>query len=547
MRHVFDASKDDLQVFNSRDPLYRRKLWVRVVTPDSVWYHIFWGRIFATLAVIAVSGWLLTAAGAWAFVRFQRGYTGASYLDFAFYPLRKETYRKGLGEHYLKMGRIELEKRNYQQGYSYLQAGLARVPNDVTGRRLFAAAQIAFGRSDLAITTLVDGADYASADLDYLKLLFSLLLEQREDERTVTLAKKLLPAQPDSVLVHQFIALQMATAHFERGRYDDAERIVADWQLEKSLEGSILLAKCDWERGFPELTMLRLERETNRFPKRDELYLNLVRYHRELGHAGEARRYALLRNFNDPASPGPRIDVLQEYHNTGDKRAEQRDLAAYLNDFSGDSRALGLLAGFAVDSAQPDLAAQLVSLARERRYPVNAFNLAWAQSLIATQKYKAALDLTVEVLGKDGEKNDPTSSALASLRCVALYGLKDFTSAELMLNAFLGKANLRAYDALLLARQLRLLGSTASARAVLERAFVLDRLNQSALGELIRIDAETGNRGKLTENLPVFLQMRKPSRAILEEVLLKLDQPGDAPLREQVREVITRTSATPAP
>ncbi len=544
---MIDHSKDDLQSFNPRDPAYRFKLWVRVVTPDTIWVHVFWRRIAGTIVLLAVTGWLAAAAGVWSFVRFQRGYTDVRYLDLAFYPWRRADYRTGLGEHYLRTGREALEKKNYREGYALLQAGLTRLPHDVAGRRLLASTQVRFGRADLALVTLADGATLAHVDLDYLKLLFALLLETHEDDRLIALAKKLLPPQPDTVLAHQFIALQAATAHFERGRYDEAERLVAEWGLGNSLEGSILLAKCDWENGYPDLAMLRLESEIARFPKRDELYLHLVRYHRELGHAAEARRYALLRQFNDPASPGPRIDLLHTYHATDDKAAAQRELAAYLADFSADPQALVLLAWFAVDTIQPELAARLASLAHERSFPLNAFNLARVQSLLGAQKYQAALDLAVTAMREENEDNNQLASTLNGLRCLALYGLKEFARAELMLNSFLGQSNLRAGDALLLAKQLRLLGATASARAVLDRATVLDPLNQAALGELVRIDAEAGNRVKLAENLPKFLRLRKPSRAVLEETFLRLDQPADAPLRDQIRSALARASATPAP
>ena len=544
---VIDHSKDELLSFSPGHPDYRYKLWVRVVTPDSVWYHVFWRRIALALALLTLAGWLSAAAGVWAFVKLQRGYTDARYIDLVFYPWRQEDYRTGLGQHYLKTGRAALEKKNYREGYRLLQAGLTRVPNDVPGRRLLAYTQVHFGRADLALKTLAEGAELASADLDYLKLLFALLLETHEDERLIFLAKKLLPPEPDSVLTHQFIALQAATAHFERGRYDETERIVGEWRLGNSLEGAILLAKCDWERGYTDLAMVRLEREIARFPKRDELYLHLVRYHRSLGHADEARRYALLRQFNNPASPGPRIDLLHTYRSTDDLAAAQRELTTFLADFSADPSALILLAWFAVDTVQPALTARLTSLAHERSYPLNAFNLARVQANLAAQHYQVALDLALTALREENEDTPHLASTLNALRCLALYGLKDFSRAELMLNSFLGHANLRASDAVFLAKQLLLAGATASARSVLDRASMLDPLNQAALGELVRLDASLGNRNKLAENLPKLLRLRKPSRAVLEETLLRLDRPADAPLRDQIRAALTRASATPAP
>lgn len=542
-----DLSKDDLQDFNPHDPLYRGKLWIRVVTPDRIYHHFFPRRIAFAVAVLAVAGWLATATGAWAFVKYQRGYTAVSFLDLAFYPLRAAHYRTGLGQHYLKLGREELEKKNYRTGYSLLIAGLARVPDDVVARRLVAFTQVRFGRADQAVKTLAEGTLLATADLDYLKLLFALLHEAQEDDRIIALAQSLLPPQPDNVLAHQFVALQAATAHYERGRYDEAERVITSWRLHDSLEGEIILAKCDWERGFPELALRRLEGEVARFPKRDELYLQLVRFHRDLGHLDEARRYSLLRQLNDPAGPGPRIDLMRAYRASDDRAAENRELERYLTEFKSDPPSLLLLSWFAVDTIQPALAQRVRDLAHSRGFPVNAFNLSRVQAALAAQDYRSALAIADAALREEDEDNPNFAATLNGLRALACFGIKDTARAELLLGTFLSQTRLRAADALLLAKQLRLLGVPATARAVLDRAWVLDPLNQSALGELILIDAETGNREKLAENLPKFLRLRKPSRPILEETLLHLDQPADAPLRDQIRAAIARASATPAP
>jgi len=542
-----DLGKDELQSFNPRDPLYRGKLWVRVVTPDTVWHHVFWGRIALVLGALAVAGWLTAATGAWAFVRFQRGFTGVSFLDLAFFPLRAEHYRTGLGRDYVARGSAELEKKNYRDGYALLLAGLARLPDDVPTRRLVAITEVRLGLPHRALRTLSDGAARATNDLEYQKLLFALLLESQEDERVIALAQQLLPPKPDTVLSHQFIALQAATAHFHRGRYDEAERLLADWHLGNALEGAILLAQCDWERGATALALRRLEAELARFPRRDELYLQLIRFHRELGQLDEARRYALLRQLRDPVSPGPRIDLLRTYHATHDTAAENRELAAYLAEFKSNPPALVLLAWFAVDTAQPALAEQLHTLAVEQRFPLNAFNFARVQTALAAQDYRAALAHADTALREENEDNPNFASTLNGLRALALFGLKDHARAEVTLGTFLNRSRPRASDALLLARQLRLLGVPAQARAVLDRACAADPLNEAALAELVRLDAEAGDRTKLTENLPKLLRLRKPSRAALEETLLRLDQPGDAALREQIRTALARASSTPAP
>ena len=541
-----DLSKTSVSAFDPRDPSHRRKLWVRVKTPATAFYHIYWRRLALTLAALALVGWLAAAAAVWTYIRTNRDFADASYLNIAL-PWRWSEHRASLGRHYLARARIELEKQDYAAAYQHLTAGLARVPDDTPGRRLLAFVQIRIGRPDLALRTLSDGAQLAGADLDYLKLLFGLLLEAQQDDRVITLATSLLPPKPDAVLAHQFTALQAATAHFHRGRYDATEQLVSAWGLDRSLEGSILLARCDWERGYPDLALLRLENNLPRFPRRDELYVALIRYYRELGRTDAARQTALLRRFNDPASPGPRIDVLHTTRTTSEPAAIAREIDTYLTDFAADPQALVLLASFGSDTAQPALVQRTLALARSRKYLPNAFNLALVQSLVAATDYRGALTTAETALLEETDDNRFFTGTLDGLRALALFGLRDTERAELMLDSFLGTARLRAADALFLAQQLRLLGAVPSARRVLARAVVIDPLNQAALTELVRLDAGANDHTALAQNLPKLLAMRKPARTVLEECLLRLDQPAEDPLRAEIRSALDRVTRTPAP
>lgn len=542
-----DIFKSTPAAFDPELRIHRFKLWTRIKAPGAPhYYYVFWRRIAVFVSALALSGWLAAAAAVWSYFRTARDFPGVSYINIAF-PWRWSEHRASLGRHYLARAPIELKKQDYAAAYQLLTAGLARVPTDTASRRLLAFVQIRYGRPDLALRTLTDGAALAGTDLDYLKLLFGLLLESQEDERVLTLAASLLPPIPEAVFTHQFIALQAATAHFHRGRYDAAEQLVIQWSLERSLEGNILLARCDWERGYPDLALLRLENNLSRFPRRDELYVALIRYYREQGRTDAARQTALLRRFNDPASPGPRIDVLHTTRATATAQAVAEEIDTFLADFSPDPKALMLLAWFGSDTAQPALVERTLKLARERRYPPNAFTLALTQAQITATDYRAALTSAEAALREENENNPLFTGTLDGLRAIALFGLRDTERAELMLDSFLNTARLRASDALFLARQLRLLNAIPSARRVLARAIAVDPLNQAALTELVRLDATANDRTALTQNLPKFLTTRKPARAVLEECLLRLDQPVDAPLRAEIRTALDRATRTPAP
>jgi tetratricopeptide (TPR) repeat protein len=487
-------------------------------------------------ATLLVTGWFTFAGGVWGFLRYYRDYQDVSYLDIAFYPWRSEQFRTGLARHYLTLGHEAVEKQNYRDGYALLMAGLRRVPEDLGARRKVAVIQVRYGVMHRALDTLVDGLAY-NPDLDYLKQTFGWLLEAREDERVISVARTMLPAKADADLKHQFIALQVATANFQRGRYDETERIVGEWGLGNALEGQILLARCDAERGSIPKAIKRLEGEMARFGKRDELYLELVRLLRSQGNFGEARRYALLRQFNNPASAGPRIDVLYAYHETDDRAPEAREIEAYLTDFRADRRALDELAVFAANTHQPALLVRVRGIAESQRFPIDGITLSQTMEAIEREAYRDALNI---IEAAKMEKDSYQAQLLNGARAVALYGVADNEGGHRAVINFSENARLRAADALLFARQFRLLGVPQEARSLLERACTVDPFNEAALAELVRLDADVGDRTALADRLPRLLKMRKPSRPVLEEVLLRLQQPEDAELAKQVRDALAR-------
>jgi tetratricopeptide (TPR) repeat protein len=287
----------------------------------------------------------------------------------------------------------------------------------------------------------------------------------------------------------------------------------------------------------------RLERALTLLGQRDEIYVELVRLNRELGRHDEARRYALLRQFRNPDAAGPRIDLLHTYRKSGDTAAEQRELAAYFRAFSADGNALVLLSWFAVDTAQPALADQVMDLARRQKFTLPALSLAQVQSHLAAKDYGRALELADAELRRESNQSEYIAALLGALRSVALFGIGDTSRGQVMLSAFLENSRVRANDALLLSRQFQALGQNSQARRILERACELDPHNEPALAALIQLEAEEGDRAALAENIPRLFAMRKHFRAALEETLRTLNEPSDAPLRRQIEEALAQPAS----
>jgi tetratricopeptide (TPR) repeat protein len=517
---LVDFTKQNAPKFDARAPEYRRKLWARIEAPNgSVEVVFFWWRILAALLLLAVAGWLAAAGAVYGFVRVRHDFADVSYWNLAL-PSRWPLHRRALGHHYIELGQQAMATGNYVDAAQFYGAGVARDPDDLPARRQLAIIYIRFGQLTAGLTLLGAGLEQAREDLEYLKLTFSLLSETQDDTRILELTQKYLPVKPDEILTHQFLALQAATAYYQRGNYDAAEQTVAAWRLGRSLEGQLLLARCDWERGYPDLAVVRLTEQREHFPDRDELSLQLIRFYRDLGRNEAALNEALVRHVADPASPGPRIDLLYAWQRNSDETRLAREREAYLKDFASDANALLLLAWFAADTGDLELSRRLHSLAAA----------------------EAALK------GPAGQ--DPRFAAvLSGLRALACFGAGDPSNGETNLQAFLVREHLRAGDALLLARRLNELGARPQALHVLTTAVRHDPQNQAALTELVHLETAAANQEALEAYTPQLLAMRKPSRAVLQESFLVLNEatPARAALRHAIKAALEKSTPTPEP
>ncbi len=544
-----DLGKFEKSQFDAAAPAYRRKLWVQLVSPGGATHLVFfWRRIAAVLLLLLLLGWLAAAGAAYAFVRVRHDFAGLSYLNLV-WPPRWPQHREALGRNYLARGQSALAAGEFADAAQFFAAGLARVPADIAARRQLAIIYLRFGQLQAGLDILSAGLAQARDDLDYLKLTFGLLDELKEDTRILELARLHLPSQPDEVLVHQFVALQAAGARYQHGDYTGAEQLIADWRLDRSLEGQLLLARCDWERGYPELALLRLQQQRERFPQRDELPLQLIRFYRELGRTEQELNEALIRHAADPFSPGPRIDLLYARQRNQDQVRLNQEREAYLKDFATDPSALLLLAWFASDTGDAALARRLRDAAVAGGQPVTNFEFALVQCLALNRDYPAA-QAAIDLALQGPAAADPRfAGTLAGLRALVCFGAGDTENGELHLKAFLLRQRPRANDSLLLARRLLELGATTAATRILETAVRQDPLNQAVLTELVRQQAQAGDRSALLTSVPRLLAMRKPARAVLQEATLRLDptQPADLELRTAIQAALEKSSALPEP
>ena len=82
---------------------------------DATAVRLFWGRIMVWLLVLGGIGWVSLASGAYAFVKYRRGFSEVSYGHMLLLPWKLEDYRRAKGEFLIRQG-LELAERQEWRG-----------------------------------------------------------------------------------------------------------------------------------------------------------------------------------------------------------------------------------------------------------------------------------------------------------------------------------------------------------------------------------------------------------------------------------------------
>ena len=467
------------------------------------------------MIISGVGLWLLLALGAWLFVKHRRDFPTVKYADLV-WPGRWPQYRFNQGSFYISQSESLLRQGEYSLALHKLRVGVSQAPANTQGRTLLARVYLAYRRPDLAKAVLLDGLAYLQGDPAYLQATLAFLLEFQEDAQLLEITSRLL-AGPPNPATRPLVATFAATAAYHRGNYDEAEDLIERHRLHGSPDGAVLQARIAWERGFPELALLRLREHLFRHPDHDGARALLAGYYRSLGRTSEWESVLVERVAGDPLAPAPRVAHLQLHQRRGDHVRLERETAAFLQQFGADPAALLLLADFAANHGQPALARRVQQALAGRPENAGAAALLVAEAHLVAGDYQTALDLIAGYTKEYPEWAGQFAAVFNGLQAVALSGLGRADEARLSLDHLLARQNLRAENLVAVAGHLSGRGARELALPALRRAVETDPLNQAALASLIRLELETGNLAQLPAHLERYLRTRQPSREMLTQ------------------------------
>jgi len=539
-----NPEKLEAPVFDPKDPAYRWKLSIKRASHEGSFRYYYWRRILGLCGILMAVGWILAITAVWANLKFRRSFAEIQYADLAL-PWRWGRYMTAMSGHYVAMGNAALEHGAPDSAFYFYNAALAMRPNNAEAHRMATLAQYRMGLKPAALSSLLAGVPAAAAadDEAYLRQFYGMAFETQADAEVEQVSRSLLPVQPDQKRVHLLIAFQLATARFNRGHYEEAEKLLTDWKLRSFPEGALLYAECQWESGRTDAAIQTLQDALSAFSQRDGIYVALEQMARAQNQPEAVLQYALLRQLADPEHFGPQLDVLYARHRLGQTAAEQRAVEAYAKAFKSDPAALSQLLQFAVDTGQPKIAEYARELAQAAGQATAGFDLGTTEAGLAGRDYAAAAKALARIKSDKAPTNRTFEATVDGLDMVAKFGAGD-SGAGLAFGNFLGRASaLRPAEGVLLAQYLRDEGQAEPSRQLLERVYSANPDSEPALTDLVRAEILAGDRVKLRDHLPPLLKMRKVPRDILKGSLPLLTQPQDAALRTKVAAQLEHSSA----
>ena len=489
---------------------------------DSLQVQLHWKRLFLFLVVTGLTTWFSLASSAFLFLKYKRGFYEVKFTDMLLLPARWDEYQKARGDFLIKKAQEDLKEQKYREAFNGLRLGLIKSPTNKEGRLLLTQFYGLWKRPDLGRQTLLDGFRYFKDDADYLKILFSFLLQQQEDKQVIAFYKELLETDKTVNPRNQLVAMAGASACYFRGNYDEAETILRDYRLENVREGRLLTARINWDRGAKDQALEILRALANESPGDVEIYSQTIAYLREAGRDNEARRESFLRSLANPSDARARIDQLYANHREGDTVSVKANTEDIYRDFSNDANVLLALADVAANTGEPALARRIYDHTKAMNLNWEGAALMAVEANIVAKKYQSALELVRQFLKDDQSWGKRYYTVFNGLQAIAHYGLGDADAAQLFLNNFLTQTNVRADNLMAVSRRLLVVGAKTQARQVLEQAVQTDALNQAALTGLVQLDLELNNTPPLAANLRKLLTMRKPSQDILRTAYGKL-------------------------
>ena len=449
-------------------------------------------------------------------------------------------YRKG--EYYVSVAKEALARQDYAEFSRYIGTGAQLSPANLEAQRLCADLFFAFQRPLDAYQLLEESLVFAKQDREYFRQYVQRCFMLDQDARLIATATKHLGDPAVAEDIRADLRLAAAQAHFLRGDFADAARLIKEHRLDQTADGYLLNCQLLWESGDRTGALAELDAALAVFPAGVRLLEMKARWLKESGELARARDTLDLLAISQPGRPGPLIQSL--YLLPGDANRVRREalLEKIIATFGNQEQPMLDLARFGNDTSDVALTARLAKLALERKFGNRVrFDLVHVECLLNAGRARETI-LLVDALYKQAERDQwvaETRMAFDALRTIAYFADGQTEIGSINLQKLLQHRKVPPQVLVAASRKLIAARRYDEANEVLIQAHLQNETNQAILMQIVRLKLD---HPLISADLETYLRRlmlnRRPSPEVLRAALRRLG--SDTYLFSADRETLLR-------
>ena len=449
-------------------------------------------------------------------------------------------YRKG--EYYVSVAKEALARQDYAEFSSYIGTGAQLSPANLEAQRLCADLFFAFQRPLDAYQLLEESLVFAKQDREYFRYYLQRCFMLDQDARLIATATKHLADPGVAAEIRADLRLAAAQAHFLRGDFADAARLIKEHRLDQTADGYLLNCQLLWESGDRKGALADLDAALTAFPAGVRLLEMKARWLKDSGEFRRAQDTLDLLAISQPGRPGPLIQSL--YLSPGEEGRGRREalVEKIIAQFGNQEQPMLDLARFGNDTADVALTARLAKHAVERKFGNRVrFDLVHVECLLNAGRARETI-LLVDALYKQAERDQwvaETRIAFDALRTIAYFADGQTEIGSINLQKLLQHRKVPPQVLVAASRKLIAARRYDEANEVLIQAHLQNETNQAVLMQIVQLKLD---HPRIAADLETYLRRlmlnRRPSPEVLRAALRRLG--SDTYLFSSDRETLLR-------
>ena len=449
-------------------------------------------------------------------------------------------YRKG--EYYVSVAKEALARQDYAEFSRYIGTGAQLSPANLEAQRLCADLFFAFQRPLDAYQLLEESLVFAKQDREYFRQYVQRCFMLDQDARLIATTTKHLGDPAVAEDIRADLRLAAAQAHFLRGDFADAARLIKEHRLDQTADGYLLNCQLLWESGDRTGALAELDAALAVFPAGVRLLEMKARWLKESGELARAKDTLDLLAISQPGRPGPLIQSLYLLPGEADRPRREALLEKIIATFGNQEQPMLDLARFGNDTSDVALTARLAKLALERKFGNRVrFDLVHVECLLNAGRARETI-LLVDALYKQAERDQwvaETRMAFDALRTIAYFADGQTEIGSINLQKLLQHRKVPPQVLVAASRKLIAARRYDEANEVLIQAHLQNETNQAILMQIVRLKLD---HPLISADLETYLRRlmlnRRPSPEVLRAALRRLG--SDTYLFSADRETLLR-------